>query len=164
MLSAAGPPRSAFHSLQRLPWAFSAYVGFTEDFLNADLCLVTPGVLPKPAGPQLGRVLDNMSLGTIGVSSAAQLVDDHNPVDLEVRLTLLDADPAWVRTLDGAAWPRSRSLTDELPSLITELHRRGLRIARVTYNPMLGIRRPIGSGPTGGSSGWAGSTALTGTC
>jgi hypothetical protein len=37
--------------------------------------------------------------------------------------------------LDGAWWPRTSNLTDELPALLEELHRRGIRVTRVAYNP-----------------------------
>src|SRR3712207_6547266 len=50
-----------------------------------------------------------------------------------VRLALLDAMRGENATLDGGWWPRSRSLTDELPALIRDLHRRGIRITRVGY-------------------------------
>jgi hypothetical protein len=51
-----------------------------------------------------------------------------------VRLALIDP-PAERTTLDGAWWPRTVSLGDELPGLVEELHRRGIRVTRVTYNP-----------------------------
>jgi Family of unknown function (DUF5994) len=51
-----------------------------------------------------------------------------------VRLSLIDP-PAERTTLDGAWWPRTRSLSDELPGLVQELHRRGVRVTRVAYNP-----------------------------
>src|SRR5947209_8314330 len=51
-----------------------------------------------------------------------------------VRLTLIDP-PGKRTTLDGAWWPRTRSLSDELPGLIQELHRRGIRVTRAAYNP-----------------------------
>jgi hypothetical protein len=55
------------------------------------------------------------------------------PAD-RVRLALIE--PADLRTtLDGAWWPRTVSLGDELPGLVQELHRRGIRVTRVTYNP-----------------------------
>jgi hypothetical protein len=38
--------------------------------------------------------------------------------------------------LDGAWWPRSRNLVDQLPALITELGIRGARVSRVLYNPL----------------------------
>jgi Family of unknown function (DUF5994) len=60
----------------------------------------------------------------------AEAAGDANPV----RLALIDP-PARRTTLDGAWWPRSRSLSDDLPSLVQELHRRGIRVTRVTYNP-----------------------------
>jgi hypothetical protein len=37
--------------------------------------------------------------------------------------------------LDGAWWPRTRDLTQELPALVEELHRRGIRVTRVAFNP-----------------------------
>jgi hypothetical protein len=52
----------------------------------------------------------------------------------QVRLALID--PLAERTaVDGAWWPRTRSLSDELPGLVQELHRRGIRVTRVAYNP-----------------------------
>jgi Family of unknown function (DUF5994) len=53
-----------------------------------------------------------------------------------VRLALLDP-PAAVTTLDGAWWPRTRNLAHELTPLVEELHRRGLKVTRVAYNPDL---------------------------
>ena len=53
-----------------------------------------------------------------------------------VRLALIDP-PAVRTTLDGAWWPRTRDLTQELPALVEELDRRGIRVARVAYNPDL---------------------------
>jgi Family of unknown function (DUF5994) len=52
----------------------------------------------------------------------------------QVRLALIDP-PAERTTLDGAWWPRTGSLSDELPGLVQELHRRGIRVTRVAYNP-----------------------------
>ena len=51
-----------------------------------------------------------------------------------VRLALIDP-PAERTTLDGAWWPRTVSLGDELPGLVQELHRQGIRVTRVAYNP-----------------------------
>jgi hypothetical protein len=51
-----------------------------------------------------------------------------------VRLALIDS-PGQRTTLDGAWWPRTRSLSDELPGLVQELHRRGIRVTRAAYNP-----------------------------
>jgi hypothetical protein len=51
-----------------------------------------------------------------------------------VRLALLDP-PGKRTTLDGAWWPWTRSLSEELPGLVQELHRRGIRVTRVAYNP-----------------------------
>ena len=74
------------------------------------------------------------SVATIGTPPAS-LFDDAAPV--EVRLTLMHPGPAQTPMLDGAWWPRSSSLSDELPGLITELRHRDLPITRVTYNPEL---------------------------
>src|SRR5205085_1631231 len=51
-----------------------------------------------------------------------------------VRLALIDP-PGQRTTLDGAWWPRTRSLSDELPGLVEELERRGIRVTRAAYNP-----------------------------
>jgi hypothetical protein len=53
-----------------------------------------------------------------------------------IRLALIDP-PAARTTLDGAWWPRTRDLTHELPALVEELQRRGIRVTRVAYNPDL---------------------------
>jgi hypothetical protein len=55
---------------------------------------------------------------------------DTNPV----RLVLIDP-PEKRTTLDGAWWPRTRSLSDELPGLVQELDRQGIRVTRVAYHP-----------------------------
>jgi uncharacterized protein DUF5994 len=52
------------------------------------------------------------------------------------RLALIDP-PSARTTLDGAWWPRTRDLAQELPALVEELHRRGIRVTRVAYNPDL---------------------------
>jgi Family of unknown function (DUF5994) len=54
--------------------------------------------------------------------------------DGAVRLALIDP-PAPRTTLDGAWWPRTSTLTDELPALVEELRRRGIRVTRAAYNP-----------------------------
>jgi hypothetical protein len=51
-----------------------------------------------------------------------------------VRLALIDP-PAERTTLDGAWWPRTGSLSEDLPGLVQELHRRGIQVTRVAYNP-----------------------------
>src|SRR5918998_777354 len=51
-----------------------------------------------------------------------------------IRLALIDPPAARTR-LDGAWWPRTRDLTQELPALVEELHRRGIRVTRVAFNP-----------------------------
>ncbi len=53
-----------------------------------------------------------------------------------LRLEILQRAPlSHQPTLDGAWWPRSRSLADELPALVVELHKRGSRVSRVLFNP-----------------------------
>lgn len=56
------------------------------------------------------------------------------PEDAAVRLELTDP-PAPRTTLDGAWWPRTRDLSQELPGLVGELHRRGITVTRVGYHP-----------------------------
>jgi hypothetical protein len=54
----------------------------------------------------------------------------------ELRLEILQRDPrSHQPTLDGAWWPRTRSLAQELPALVVELHKRGSRVSRVLFNP-----------------------------
>lgn len=67
----------------------------------------------------------------IPVTAPADAGDDDGD---DVRLALIDP-PAERTTLDGAWWPRTRSLTGELPALVEELHRRGIRVTRAAYNP-----------------------------
>ena len=53
-----------------------------------------------------------------------------------LRLETFRHDPAGPSpTLDGAWWPRTLNLAEELPALIVELHGRGNRVSRVLYNP-----------------------------
>src|SRR5512144_273186 len=86
-----------------------------------------------------GRISDMTSVATIGTPPASSFDDAAR---VEVRLTLLHPEPAQPPMLDGAWWPRSSSLSDELPGLITELRHRDLPITRVTYNPELWDRAP----------------------
>ena len=51
-----------------------------------------------------------------------------------VRLALIEP-PSARTTLDGAWWPRTADLTDELGPLLEELERRGIRATRVAFNP-----------------------------
>ncbi|MEX5717121.1 DUF5994 family protein [Geodermatophilus maliterrae] len=52
----------------------------------------------------------------------------------QVRLELIE--PVSPRTtLDGAWWPRTQDLSQELSGLVEELHRRGIRVTRVGYHP-----------------------------
>jgi hypothetical protein len=56
------------------------------------------------------------------------------PAPDHLRLALIE--PRSPRTsLDGAWWPRTSDLSEELPALLTELHTRGIRATRVAYNP-----------------------------
>jgi hypothetical protein len=57
-----------------------------------------------------------------------------SPGGESIRLALIEP-PAPRTTLDGAWWPRTRDLGHELPGLIEELHRRGIRVTRAAYNP-----------------------------
>jgi Family of unknown function (DUF5994) len=68
-------------------------------------------------------------------SSAAPLRDDAGRD--EVRLVLLDAEANHGTALDGAWWPRSTSLSADLPFVVAALHREGFRITRAAYNPAL---------------------------
>ena len=49
--------------------------------------------------------------------------------------SVLGAGPHHPTTLDGAWWPRSTSLAADLPFLVAELHRKGIRITRAAYHP-----------------------------
>ena len=71
--------------------------------------------------------------GTAAQSTAAP---PDGAYESAVRLALLDP-PVPRTTLDGAWWPRTRNLTHELPPLVEELHRRGLKVTRVAYHPDL---------------------------
>src|SRR4051812_18086664 len=62
-----------------------------------------------------------------------------------VRLTLIDP-PGKRMTLDGAWWPRTRNLSDELPGLVRELRRRGIRVTRAAYNPDAWETAPAATG------------------
>lgn len=48
----------------------------------------------------------------------------------------LDTAPGRLPSTIGGSWaPQSSSLTTEVPGLVEELHRRGIRIVRIAYNP-----------------------------
>ena len=54
---------------------------------------------------------------------------------IDVRVSLRhDAGTASDSAFDGAWWPRGSDLTVELPELIAELGRRGVRVERFTYS------------------------------
>jgi Family of unknown function (DUF5994) len=72
--------------------------------------------------------------GVEGTATRSAAVPPVGAGEDAVRLALIDP-PAPRTTLDGAWWPRTRSLTQELPALIEELHRRGLRMTRAAYQP-----------------------------
>jgi hypothetical protein len=52
---------------------------------------------------------------------------------IDVRVSLRDNAGDGSSPFDGAWFPRSRDLAVELPELITELERRGVRVERFTY-------------------------------
>jgi hypothetical protein len=52
---------------------------------------------------------------------------------IDVRVSLRDDGGSDDSAFDGAWWPRSRELAVEVPELIAELERRGVRIERFTY-------------------------------
>jgi hypothetical protein len=81
------------------------------------------------------RLPEHPAVVTASTSPGSPGTPDRHASDADpVRLTLID--PAAPRTmLDGAWWPRSRSLGEELPGLVEELGRRGVRVTRVAYNP-----------------------------
>ena len=112
-----------------------AYVEGTEDVLTRTSVPVAPAHhLTDGLWLTRGRISDMTSVATIGTPPASSFDDAAR---VEVRLTLLHPEPAQPPMLDGAWWPRSSSLSDELPGLITELRHRDLPITRVTYNPEL---------------------------
>jgi hypothetical protein len=52
---------------------------------------------------------------------------------IDVRVSLRDDAGSGEGGFDGAWWPRSRDLAEEVPELIAELERRGIRVERFTY-------------------------------
>ncbi len=75
-------------------------------------------------------------MGVEDAATRSALPPAHGAERGSTRLALIDP-PAARTTLDGAWWPRTRDLMQELPALVEELHRRGIRVTRVTYNPDL---------------------------
>ena len=81
------------------------------------------------------RVPASAVVGTDSTTPRPGGTAHRRPGDADpVRLTLIDP-PGKRTTLDGAWWPRTRSLSDELPGLVQELHRRGIQVTRAAYNP-----------------------------
>jgi Family of unknown function (DUF5994) len=83
------------------------------------------------------RVTRRSRISPVGVEATAMPSPVAPPDRTDrgaVRLALIDP-PAARATLDGAWWPRMRDLTHELAPLVEELHRRGIRVTRVAYNP-----------------------------
>jgi hypothetical protein len=76
----------------------------------------------------------NSPAGVEGTATQSSVAPPADPDESAVRLALIDP-PAARTTLDGAWWPRTQDLTHELPLLVEELHRRGLRVTRVAYHP-----------------------------
>jgi hypothetical protein len=52
---------------------------------------------------------------------------------IDVRVSLRDDAGTEGSGFDGAWWPRTRDLAAEVPELVAELERRGVRIERFTY-------------------------------
>ena len=52
---------------------------------------------------------------------------------IDVRVSLRDDAGEGTSSFDGAWWPRSRDLAREVPELIAELERRGVKVERFTY-------------------------------
>jgi hypothetical protein len=52
---------------------------------------------------------------------------------IDVRVSFRDDGGSDDSAFDGAWWPRSRDLAAEVPELIAELERRGVRVERFTY-------------------------------
>jgi Family of unknown function (DUF5994) len=52
---------------------------------------------------------------------------------IDVRVSLRDDAGCGDGGFDGAWWPRTRDLAAEVPELIAELERRGIRVERFTY-------------------------------
>jgi hypothetical protein len=52
---------------------------------------------------------------------------------IDVRVSLRDDAGCGDGGFDGAWWPRTRDLAAEIPELIAELERRGVRVERFTY-------------------------------
>jgi hypothetical protein len=80
----------------------------------------------EPGEPSISR-------GPAGVVDARLPSEAATPT---VRLELQGTPTGALQgMLDGAWWPHSRDLVVELPSLISELLRRGREISRVSYHP-----------------------------
>jgi hypothetical protein len=61
-------------------------------------------------------------------------VENHFRGGIDVRVSLRDGAGDGNSAFDGAWFPRGRDLGVELPELIAELERRGVRIERFTYS------------------------------
>lgn len=61
-------------------------------------------------------------------------VENHFRGGIDVRVSLRDGAGDGNSAFDGAWFPRGRDLDVELPELIAELERRGVRIERFTYS------------------------------
>jgi Family of unknown function (DUF5994) len=81
------------------------------------------------------RVPQHPAAGTDGKTQRTAGTPPRHASDAgPLRLALIDP-PAPRTTLDGAWWPRTGRLSEELPGLVEELDRRGIRVRRVAYNP-----------------------------
>jgi hypothetical protein len=84
---------------------------------------------PMRVDPDKTSVLQGLA-GIVGARLPSEA--DTPAVRLELLGTHPDARPTM---LDGAWWPRSRDLLEELPSLIAEVQRQGGHVSRVSYHP-----------------------------
>ena len=65
--------------------------------------------------------------------SRTELGSDGFRAGIDVRVSFRDDAGSDDSAFDGAWWPRGRDLAVEVPELIAELERRGVRVERFTY-------------------------------
>jgi hypothetical protein len=65
--------------------------------------------------------------------SRTELGSDGFRAGIDVRVSFRDDAGSDDSAFDGAWWPRSRDLAVEVPELIAELERRGVRVERFTF-------------------------------
>jgi hypothetical protein len=89
-------------------------------------------------GPTAISALHVADTGTPVLPLPAEPLDDHSPAEdapPAARLQLTVDRSGQRGMLDGAWWPRSRDLHEQLPSLIAEIRPQGGQISRVSYHP-----------------------------